>query len=70
MTLREWQKAALARLRVVHTPSGTAGNLAGVMRGTATIFVGYETFGIGNAKLPKFKKFPLAEVKPESEVQP
>ena len=67
-TAREWSKAALARLRMVHTPSGQAGNLVAHWRDRATLFLRYER--VGAASLPVFEQFPKSELSPESEVRP
>lgn len=66
-TAREWNKAALARLRMVHVPSGKAGNLVGHWRDCATLFLGYER--IRAASLPVFEQFAKAEIAPESGVR-
>ena len=44
-TVKEWNKAALARLRMVHPPSGTAGNLVGHHGKVATLLVRWEHVG-------------------------
>ena len=65
-TAREWSKAAVARLRMVHTPSGQAGNLVAHWRDRATLFLRYER--VGAASLPVFEQFAKSELSPESEV--
>ena len=66
-TRNEWNRAAVARMRMVHVPTGTAGNLVAHWGGQATLFLRYER--IGAASLPVFEQFPKAELAPESEVQ-
>jgi hypothetical protein len=63
MTTREWQKAAVNRMRVIHTPTGTTGNLVDATHKTAVIFTHYET--IGALKCPRFERVPLNEIQPE-----
>jgi hypothetical protein len=66
MNRTAWNRAALARLRMVHVPSGTAGNLVAHCRGQATLFVRWEH--VGAATLPVFEKFPKVELVAESGV--
>ena len=65
-TNKDWIKAALGRLRMVHVPTGTAGNLVGHWRDRATLFVRWEH--VGTASLPVFEQFPKSELAVESEV--
>ena len=55
MSRTQWNRAALARLRMIHTPTGTAGNLVAHWRDRATLFLRYEQ--IGAARLPVFEQF-------------
>ena len=59
-TSQKWQRAALYRIRVVHTPTGQAGNLVDWGKSNATVFIKWDY--IGAAKLPVFKKFPKNEM--------
>ena len=52
----EWNRAAVARLRMVHVPTGTAGNLVAHWGSRARLFLRYER--IGAATLPVFEQFP------------
>lgn len=66
MNRTEWNRAAVARLRMVHVPTGTTGNLVAHWGKRATLFVRWEQ--VGAATLPVFEQFPKAELTPESEV--
>lgn len=64
-TAKEWNRAATGRLRMVHLPTGTAGNLVGHCRDRATLFVRWEH--VGSFSVPVFERFPKAELRPEAE---
>jgi hypothetical protein len=67
-TRNEWNRAAAGRLRMVHVPTGTAGNLIAHWSRQATLFLRYEH--VGTATLPVFEQYPKSELAPESEVAP
>jgi hypothetical protein len=59
----QWNRAALGKLRMVHVPTGTAGNLVAHWGKRATLFVRWEH--VGTASLPVFEQFPKVELTPE-----
>ena len=63
---REWQRAALARERVVNLSTGKAGNLVDWMPGDkCRVFMGYDS--IYALKLPQFEVWRKVDCIPESQ---